>query len=314
VRLLRVVTVTPNAAVDRTLVVASLRPGARHRVLFSHEQAGGKGVNVSRVLRALGCEVATLVVVGGEDGAWIVRDLETAGLRPIAVPAAGRSRTCLEIVDDGTGEATQIHGDGVAADPSTGHRLEALLKDALQGADWLALCGSLASGFSDDCYARWIRLAQRRGVRVALDASGAALATGWGASPDLLRINREEAAAALGVASSAVELPPPRAPGAPRWTVVSDGQRPIFAWSAGVATVYRVEPPRVRTRNAIGAGDAMLAGLLARAAGPFESALAFGAALGAADAESRTAGRPDVARAAELAADVTVVRTQAAAR
>jgi 1-phosphofructokinase family hexose kinase len=309
----RVVTVTPNAAVDRTVFVASLRPGARQRALCSHEQAGGKGVNVSRVLRALDCDVATLVVVGGEDGAWIVRDLEAAQLHPIPVQAGGRSRICLEIVDNGSGEATQIHGDGVVADAGTPARIEAALASALEGADWLALCGSLAIGLPDDCYARWIRLARDRGVRVALDASGAALAAGWAAGPDLLRINRAEAAQALGVAACALALPPRRAPGAPAWTVVSDGARATRAWSAGGEAIYTVEPPRVRARNAIGAGDAMLAGLLARAAEPFEQALGYATALGAADVESRSAGRPDLARAAELAGGVRVARAGAMA-
>jgi fructose-1-phosphate kinase PfkB-like protein len=288
----RVVTVTPNAAVDWTCFVAALRPRARQEARTAGRQAGGKGVNVSRVLAALGVPVRSVVVVGGAAGAEIVRDLEAARLEPVAVEAAGESRTCLEIVEERRGAATQLHGRGVDADAATARALVAAVAEALDGAAWLALCGSLPPGLPTDAYATLIGVARTRGVRVALDASGDALVAAWHARPDLLRINRDEAAA----------LPRNAAAGSP-FGAVSDGPRAIAAWEPGRA--WRVAPPRVRARNPIGCGDAMLAGLLARIdTGPFDEALRFAAALAGAEAASPVAGRPDLAVAAGLLAGV----------
>jgi fructose-1-phosphate kinase PfkB-like protein len=136
------------------------------------------------------------------------------------------------------------------------------------------------------------------------------LLAGWRAGPDLLRINREEAAQALGVSDpAALVLPPARAPGATRLAVVSDGGDPAVAWSAA-GQRWQVTPPRVQTRNPIGCGDAMLAGLLATLdAASVDDALRFATALAAADAESDFAGRPDAERARGLACEVSVEST-----
>jgi tagatose 6-phosphate kinase len=288
------VTVTPNAAVDWTWFVAELHPRARQEARPVGRQAGGKGVNVSRVLAALGVPVRSVVIVGGSAGAEIVRDLECTGLEPVVVAAGGESRTCLEIVDERSCAATQLHGRGVEADAATARALVAAVGGALEGAAWLALCGSLPPGLPTDAYATLIDVARARGVRVAVDASGAALQAAWHARPDLLRINRNEAS----------DLPDAAAAGA-AFGAVSDGPREIAAWEPGRA--WRVAPPRARVRNPIGCGDAMLAGLLARIdAGPFEAALRFATALATAEAESPVAGRPDLALAERRAADVAL--------
>jgi 1-phosphofructokinase len=303
-----VVTVTANAALDRTLHLDELRIGRRQRVQSEHAQAGGKGVNVSRVLGALGFAVRSVVVLGGETGRTIERDLEASGLAPVAVAAPGESRTCLEILE-ACGTVTQLHGAGVRASEDTARAIVAAVEASLEGAEWLALCGSLPDGCPEDTYFRLVRSAQRRGVRVSLDASGPALVAGWRAAPDLLRINRDEAAEAIGAGSAAeVALPPLHAPGAARLSVVSDGPRTAWAWDDG-GRVWRVGPPVVRVRNPIGCGDAMLAGLLATLdGGSVEAALRFGTSLAAADAESERAGMPEVERARALSSAVSVAR------
>lgn len=301
-----VLTVTPNAALDRTLRVEALRPGERHRVCGEHVQAGGKGVNVSRVLARLGRRVRTVVLVGGASGRAIVRDLAAAGLAPVVVEAPGESRTCLEVLEEQTGRVTQIHGIGVEADAASADALCAAVEAHLPEAAWLALCGSLPPGLPDDTWGRLVAAARRRGVPVALDSSGSPLRHGWAAGPDLLRINRSEAAEALGTTSEQLALPPVSAPGPTRLAVVSAGPAPTFAWGAD-GRCWRLTAPPVRVRNPIGCGDAMLAGLLARLPGPAgacEPALRFAAALAAADAESPVAGRPDPQRAAALLPDV----------
>jgi tagatose 6-phosphate kinase len=303
----QILTVTPNAAIDRTLRVVQLRPGARHLVRSDHVQAGGKGINVARALARLGARARALVVVGGATGEAICRDLERAGLAPIAVRARGESRTCLEILDESSGLATQLHGRGVAADEQTAHELIAAVAEQLAGVGWLALCGSLAPGMPDDTYARLVDLAHARRVPVALDASGPALRAAWRRGPDLLRVNREEVAEALGVDGAALALPPPASCGDAGLSVVSDGRRPALAWLRAGAR-WSLTPPPVQVRNPIGCGDAMLAGLLAAlAAGRGTAdALRFATTLAAADAESEVAGRPDPERARALEPQVRI--------
>lgn len=304
-----VVTVTANAALDRTAYVDTLRTGSRQRVESEHVQAGGKGVNVSRVLAGLGFRVRSVVVVGGETGRAILRDLEASGLAPVAVSAAGESRTCLEILEARSGNVTQLHGVGVHATESTAKALVAAVEASLDGAAWLALCGSLPQGCPEDIYLRLLQSARRRGVRVALDASGSALVAGWRGAPDLVRINRDEAAAVTDARAGArFSLAREEMPGIAQLTVVSDGPRAIWACGAD-GTVWRVIPPAVSERNPIGCGDAMLAGLLATLdGGAVDESLRLATSLAAADAESELAGRPDPTRARELASAVSIAR------
>ena len=254
-----VVTVTANAALDRTIYVDSLRRGHRHCVRSEHAQAGGKGVNVSRVLAGLGASVRSIVVLGGETGRTIQRDLEESGLDPVEVAAPGESRTCLEILETRSGRVTQIHGRGVTATEKTVHALTTSVESALDGASWLALCGSLPEGCPANTYSRLMHVARRRGVRVAIDTSGPALLAAWSAGPDLLRVNRAEAIEVIG--DSSLQFPPSGPPGSARLSVVSDGPQLLWAWDS-VGQTWLVTPPSVRERNAIGCGDAMLAGLL----------------------------------------------------
>lgn len=304
-----VVTVTANAALDRTLHVEELRIGSRQIVEAESAQAGGKGVNVSRVLAGLGVEVRSVVVLGGETGGAIERDLEAAGLSPVVVAAPGESRTCLEILEARGGNVTQLHGAGVRASESTAQSLVAAVEASLDGASWLALCGSLPPGCPEEIYLRLVQCARRHGVRVALDASGPALAEGWSGSPDLVRINRDEAAGVIdGRFAARFGLACDAMPGDARLTVVSDGPRAIWVRDADGSTL-RVTPPAVRECNPIGCGDAMLAGLLATLDGQaLEASLRFATSLAAADAESRLAGHPDPARARELATMVAIER------
>lgn len=299
-----IVTVTANAAVDRTVAVGRLSPGSRIEALSEHAQAGGKGVNVARALHRLGVPVTAVVVVGGAAGDWILSDLEHAGIPARALRAPGESRTCLELVETG-GRVTQVHGRGVRGSSA----LADALIEACDGieATWLAVCGSLAPGLPADCVARLVERARRRGARSAVDTSGAALAAAVCAGPDLLRVNRAELADALGIEPSAASGDA-RSRGV-GLGVVSAGEGPVLAWSAA-GTRLRLDPPAVALANPVGCGDAMLAGMLSRlvAGADAAEALRFGVALAAADAESPVAGRPDPDRAAALAASVRVER------
>jgi tagatose 6-phosphate kinase len=299
------ISVTPNAAIDRTLRVERLDgdpEGADQRV-----QAGGKGVNVARALRELGVRVRAVVTAGGRAGAWLVDDLARAGVPTVVVSAPGESRTCLEIVEQESGRVRQEHGPGIEGSPELGARLLAAVERELVGVRWLALCGSLPRGLPGDFAAELVELARRRRVRCAVDTSGDALRAAWRAGPDLVRVNVAEAAGAAGVAPGDLSRGVLESLGPADRVVVSAGAGPALAFEAG-GPGWRVTPPPVRLSNPVGCGDAMLAGLLHRLdrRATWPEVLRFGAALGAADAESPWAGHPDAGRARELEPRVAV--------
>jgi tagatose 6-phosphate kinase len=288
----RVITVTANAAIDRTLTVPALAGEADQPGASVHEQAGGKGVNVARVLHRLGCPVRAIAVLGGAAGDWCECELAESGIGTRVVPASGETRTCLEWVERGTARVRQEHGPGVIGDAALAERLMAAVAEELDGACWLAICGSAPQGLPAETFAALVSLARERGVRSALDTSQPALAPAWAARPDLVRVNRAEARDALGGDPEA---------GAEALAVITDGAAPFWA-RAGSTGALRITPPRVRLRNPIGCGDAMMAGLLARLRDGVDarSALRFATALAAAEAESACAGRPDPERALAL--------------
>jgi len=298
------VTVTPNAALDRTLWIAqALDPGSRQIVREEFCQAGGKGVNVSRVLARLGASVRTIVVLGGVTGDAIAADLRSSGLAPRIVGAEGESRTCTEILADAGSDITQLHGVGVRCTPETERELLATVTEELEGASWLALCGSLPPGLSDGFYASAITRARRLGVPSALDSSGAPLKNGLSANPDLVRITTAEATGALEVSGAQLEA---SLASASPWWVLSDGPNEVHSGTA--EAVWSATPPPVHLRNPIGCGDAMLAGLLfhsSRQRSKLES-LRRAIGLAAADAEAACAGRTDIGRAAELVRGVAI--------
>lgn len=292
------VTVTPNAAIDHTSFVVHLRPAHRNLAVAEHRQAGGKGVNVARVAKTLGADARAIVVTGGLAGLEIGRDLETGGLRPTMVPARGESRTCIEIIDEATGAATQVHGGGVNADENTADQLVETVRRCLAGVSWLALCGSLPRGMPADVYARLVRLGHEHGARVAVDASGDALAAAVRVGPDVVRINRDEAVALRGGFGCAEVSPD----GPPRLYVVSDGPREIIARAAD-SRVWAISPPPIELRNPIGCGDAMLAGLLTSIDSlDLGDALRFATALASASAETRYFAGIDLLRVRALVA------------
>lgn len=274
--------------------VTRLEPGTLHRVESEHAQAGGKGLNVARLLRAQGCHVHAVVVVGGESGQWILRDLELAGIRASAVHAPGASRTCLEIVDH-EARATQLHGVGVDGGGAAGEHLVACVAEAARGAAWIALCGSLARDMSPETAARIVEVGRDAGAKVAVDTSGAALRAALAAGPDLVRINRAEAEGAEG-----------RLAGVP-FCVVSDGAGDSWARSRATGA-WSVATPVVAVRNTVGCGDAMLAGLLASlAAGADDvAALRWGTSLAAAQAEADHAGTASLMRARAIAGSIAI--------
>jgi 1-phosphofructokinase family hexose kinase len=294
-------TLTLNPAVDREFTVPAIAFGEVLRATASRVDWGGKGFNVSRALRALGGErggergerggerggeSVAVGFLGGFAGQMIAAGLRQLGIAVDCVEITGETRTNVTVIDG------ERHLKVNEAGPAITAAEEALLVDKIRTlarpGDWWVLAGSLPPGASPGVYADVIRIVQAAGAFALLDTSGAALAQGCAAGPFLVKPNAAEAAEltgrrvdgieaarqaagdihALGVAHVLISL-------GRRGAVFSDGRS---AWVAGA--------PAIVERNPVGAGDAMVAGLVRGLAQgmPVEQALRRAVASGAAAA------------------------------
>ncbi len=297
-------TVTPNAAVDKTFQLERFEFNRVHRPVGFRAVAGGKGINVARVFHALGGPVVATGFLGGHTGRFIADSLEEIGIPARFVPTRGESRTCIAILDTGAHSQTEVNENGPLvseAEVSALRRRFTALMD--EGVTRVALCGSLPPGCPDTLYADLIQESRARGVVVALDAAGAALCAGVSARPNLVKCNRLELASVLPKLGETPEEIAIRAAsllgGGTEAVAVTLGQPGAVAVTP--AGAWFAESPSVSFVSAVGSGDAFLAAwLFHEARGELAPALLeWGVAAGAANAEVVGAGfclPPDIER------------------
>ncbi|MGW2109310.1 1-phosphofructokinase family hexose kinase [Streptomyces sp. NPDC001948] len=340
-----ILTVTLNTALDLTYGVPELVPHASHRVGEMSERPGGKGLNVARVLSALGHRTVVTGFAGGSTGA-VLRELlaglpatdtpgpeaagpEAAGREapgpgaptPIApapitdalVAVAGNTRRTIAVVDRATGDTTQLNEPGplVTADEWTAFlgRYEELLA----GADAVALCGSLPPGIHVGAYAELVRAARAAGVPVLLDTSGEPLRRGIAARPDLIKPNADELAQLTGSREPMRATRDARRRGA-HGVIASLGPDGMLAVTPD--GIWQATPPARVQGNPTGAGDSAVAGLLSGLVEglSWPDRLRRAVALSTATVLSPTAGDFDRAAYEELLPRVAVEEHTPAAR
>ncbi|MHB1999050.1 MAG: 1-phosphofructokinase family hexose kinase [Solirubrobacteraceae bacterium] len=193
-----IITVTLNAAIDRSVSVPSFRVGRRHRAVEQQTMAGGKGVNVARTLKALGQPVIATGMAGGASGTYIVEQLTEESILNDFVRIREESRTNVAVVDPTTGRQTEINERG----PNVSEREVELFKDKLfylaRGAAIVVLAGSLPNNVEPDLYASLIGGLRRLGVTTVIDADGEPLRHAVRAGPDVVSPNIEEAEELVG--------------------------------------------------------------------------------------------------------------------
>lgn len=194
-----ILTVTPNTALDITYRVRSLRPHTAHRVTEVTERPGGKGLNVARVLAALGHEVTVTGFTGGVTGRALRDQLaDTPGVVDALIPVEGATRRTIAVVDTTTGDSTQLNEPGPEITPAEWAAFQEAYEVLLRSASAVALCGSLPPGVPVGAYAGLIRTARAAAVPVLLDTSGEPLRRGIAARPDIVKPNADELAELTG--------------------------------------------------------------------------------------------------------------------
>jgi 1-phosphofructokinase family hexose kinase len=307
-----ILTVTLNAALDRTVAVPRIRLGRRHRALESRRAPGGKGVNVARALKHLGEPVIATGLAGGATGARIRELLTAESVLHDFTEVAGESRTNVSIVDPTSGEQTEINERGPEVGDEDVERFADRLLYLARGADFCVIAGSLPPGAPADVYARLIADLRGLGVSVLLDADGEPMRAGLRAQPAVVAPNLTEAEEAVGFEFGAAE----------ELTLGLQGLLEMGAEEAIVTTAngcvaiagqaaprrYEVTIEPLEPVAAVGSGDAFVAGLAAsrRADRPVADSLAFAVACGAESTQHLGAGSLDAAEVGRLVERVTV--------
>lgn len=258
-----VATVTLNPAIDRTVAVAGLAPGAVNRAEHVGDRPGGKGVNVAAALAEQGHRAVALGFLGHDNESAFTAFFSALGVRDRCLRLPGATRVGIKIIDTVRGGTTDLNFPGLAPAPAD---LAALLRQLEElDARWCVLAGSLPPGVPADFYARATARLKARGVHVALDTSGEPLRAALAARPDFIKPNVHELAAHLGrplpTEDAAVEAARELvASGVGTVAVSRGGDGAVFVTASEVVIA---RPPAIPVRSTVGAGDAMVAGYVA---------------------------------------------------
>ncbi|MBO1337905.1 1-phosphofructokinase family hexose kinase [Streptomyces sp. VRA16 Mangrove soil] len=308
-----ILTVTLNTALDITYRVRALRPHSSHRVSEVTERPGGKGLNVARVLAALGHEVTVTGFAGGATGRTLQDQLlGSERISDALVPVSGSTRRTVAVVDATTGDTTQLNEPGPEISATEWSAFQEAYEHLLGSASAVALCGSLPPGVPVGAYATLVRTARAARVPVLLDTSGEPLRRGIAARPDMVKPNADELAELTGSHEPLQAMKDTRRRGA-HAVVASLGAEGLCALTPDGA--WRAPAPDRLTGNPTGAGDSAVAGLLSGHVEhlPWPQRLARAVALSAATVVAPVAGEFDRKTYEEMVARVAVAPQGAAA-
>jgi 1-phosphofructokinase family hexose kinase len=308
-----ILTVTLNAAIDRTVAVPNFRLGHRHRAVESRTVAGGKGINVARALKRLGRPVIATGFAGGPTGTRVLEQLREEDVLTDFTRIAAETRINMAVVDPTSGEQTEINERGPAVSAEEVEIFVSRLRYLAEGADLCVIAGTLPPGAGPDLYARLVKDMSECKVPVVLDAEGEAMLAGLRAGAAVVTPNEREAEELVGqefadrddlvqglselTRLGALEAAITRADGC--LAAVGEGSERRFL-------EVRTEP--LDAVSTVGSGDAFLAGYVAaRYEGrPADECLAYGVACGAESTQHFGAGVVDHNQVERLLGEVHV--------
>lgn len=301
-------TVTLNPAIDKTVEIPGFTAGCVNRVVSLREDAGGKGINVSKCLRALGTESVAVVLLAGDAGDRLEELLRQEGLTILSAEIPGQTRTNLKIVDRELGQNTDINEPGPAVKATALRQLLIRLCQRIRPGDVVVLSGSLPQGAAKDTYKEWTQRFQELGAKVLLDADGDCLKLGVEGIPYLIKPNEQELSRLMRrpletqgqLLGAGREL---LARGIGNVVISQGGEGALFLWKEGF---YRAKSLSVPVGSTVGAGDSMVAAMaycLEREL-PMEKCITLAIAMGAASVMQSGSQAPDIQTVYRLAEQV----------
>lgn len=305
----RILTLTLNPALDLTVRLQSLQPGALNRSLGQSSHAAGKGLNVAQVLADLGHKVTVGGFLGAANAGPFEALFARRGFIDAFIRVPGETRSNIKLAEQ-DGRITDLNGPGPQVEARHQAELLEQLEQIAAGHDAVVVAGSLPQGVSPEWFAGLLRRLKALGLPLVLDSSGAALRAGLAVGPWLIKPNAEELAEACELQSEAgAELHAAalrlRAQGVEH-VLLSRGAEGVSWFGPDIA--LQAQPPRVEVVSTVGAGDSLLAatlhGLLA--GWPAERSLRLATAIAAQAVTQIGFGIHDREQLARLEAGVTV--------
>jgi tagatose 6-phosphate kinase len=253
-----------SPAWQRTLEYERFVVGKVNRAKRVSETGSGKGVNVTRVAQQLGGKARLLTVAGGHRGELLEKSLREQGIDVHIVHVSAETRICQTLLAQGF-PTTELVEEAGALTKKEVRAILSCFEMEVRKAGLVVLSGTVPRRCGDDFYARLVREANRRGIPVLVDTQRGQLMNAVRQKPLLVKINRDELAAATGARCD-------RARGlrvagrrlaklGAQWIVVTHGSDEVHVFAGHDAKGWAFKPPRVDARNPIGSGDAMLAGI-----------------------------------------------------
>jgi 1-phosphofructokinase family hexose kinase len=308
-----ILTVTLNAAIDRTVAVPNFRLGRRHRAVESRTVAGGKGINVARALRLLGRPVIAAGFAGGPTGNRVLEQLRREAILTDFTWIAGETRINMAVVDPTSNEQTEINERGPAVSPEEVERFVERLRYLADGARICVLAGTLPPGAPEDLYGRLVEDLRERGITVLLDAEGEPMLAGLRAGASVVTPNEREAEELVGQEfgdrddfvhglSELVRL------GAEEAAITRPDGCVAVIGEGAARRILEVRTKPLDPVSTVGSGDAFLAGYVAALYDGREprECLAYGVACGAESTQHFGAGTVDRRQVERLVDEVEV--------
>ncbi|WP_312202487.1 1-phosphofructokinase [Anaerospora hongkongensis] len=260
----KIVTITLNPALDHTVHIPQFQTGEVNRAQQQRIDPGGKGINVAKVVRALGYPVAVTGFLGQDNSKVFNEYFQRKAIDNFFVEVTGAARVNIKIVDDHNGQVTEINFPGLISTSPDLAKLTGVIRRLTDDRQYFVISGSLPQGLPDTIYGQLIEILKGQRVKVLLDSSGAALREGIKALPDAIKPNLEELSQLMGkslekendIRKAIAEL---LAGGIKQVVVTLGSQGAIIA---DKEQTLRVRPPAVIAKSTVGAGDALVAGFV----------------------------------------------------
>lgn len=259
-----ILTVTMNPSIDVSYPLDQLNIDTVNRIEKVSKTAGGKGLNVSRVLKQLDASITATGVIGGHFGNFLTKQLDEDGISHTFSEISGETRSCIAILHEG--KQTEVLESGPEVSKEEQEDFIAHFEELLVDADFITISGSLPKGIEQDFYARLIEKADQKDVKVLLDTSGDTLKASIQnkVKPFLIKPNETEIADLLGQTLESEEalieaLKEALFEGID-WVVISLGADGAIVKYR--ENFYRVSIPSIEVVNPVGSGDSTIAGLV----------------------------------------------------
>ena len=253
-------TITLNPALDRTIILDELHPGNVNRSLKTILDAGGKGINVSKVIKNLDEETCILGFIGNENKGSFLKKIDNLKIKHEFIEVEGETRTNIKIVETKKAIFTDINQTGFEVSNSDIENLILKIKNMVKKGDVAVLSGSLPVGVSPDIYKNLICILKDTGAKTILDAEGEPLKLGIEAHPDVIKPNINELKGLIDVMDDMESIV-----SGTKKIIGKEGRAVISMGSKGALCIcentYFIPPVKVNVKSTVGAGDSMVAAL-----------------------------------------------------